>query len=1037
MKIHALIIICILSFRCAAFAQGDISEAWDDPSKLQINALPPHAQMMTYPSAEAARVDDERQSEWYYSLNGSWKFHWSKNPASRPLDFHQRDFDDSAWGTIPVPSNWQTHGHGIPIYTNVKYPFTVNPPRAPREFNPVGSYRHRFNLPVDWDKRRTLIHFAGVNSAFYLYVNGREVGYSQGSRTPAEFDISQYLVAGENLLTVEVYRWCDGSYFEDQDFWRLAGIFRDVYLWSREDKGIEDFRIRMNLDEHYRDAELKVDVTCYGKTGGHTVRATLTAPDGRQVMEKTIPAAEGAFSQTIPNPLKWSAETPHLYQLQLTLLDTDGRVIEVIPWQVGFREVEIIDGVYCINGVPVKMKGVNRHEHHPDSGHYIPRESMLEDIRIFKQNNINAVRTCHYPNDPYFYKLCDRYGIYVMDECNNETHGMRELSGQDIFVPMQLNLIQRMVHRDKNHASVVVWSLGNEAGQGAGPEAMYEWLHAYDPSRPVHAEFSNDTADMVSSMYAAQGSLKGGKKRPYVLCEYTHAMGNSNGNLSEYWDHIYSETHHMGGYVWDFVDQGLRQPVPESFRDRIGKGPVEPTFFAYGGWWEKALGIHTNGNFCMNGLVAADRRPHPGLFAIKSIYRNIHTTAIDLEQGLLSVRNWFDFSNIREMADGRWQILKDGKLFAQGGIAPLDVPPHESRTVTLKLPEIPADDGAEYLLNLSYTAKAGMSGLVPAGHELAWEQFLLREGSAPNPVKTEGILKIKEGDASVEVSGTDFALTFDKQLGTLSDYRFGGRKLLSEGPRPEFWRAYTDNDRRSYTRHSSDRWKDAGDNWTVQSTQVTKQDACVVIDCSGVLPDLYDAQLSLNYTIHPNGVIDVTYDYQPGNVPAEKKEGKKGLNAPFRYGVKLQIPSGFERVQWYGRGPEPTYSDRKFERIGIYQNTVDGLWVDYSRPQENGQRSELRWLSLSDDTGRGLRILGLPEFNFAARRYSRQVMESAAYSFQMERAEVIHLNLDKAQTGVGGNNSWGAPPMEPYRLKNEPTRFQFRILPDAGSSGGL
>jgi beta-galactosidase len=504
MKFSTLIT-CACAFCSTLSAEVDTGEAWDNPSILQVNTLPPHAQMMTYPSVEAARIDDARQSEWYHSLNGRWKFHWSENPASRPLDFYKTDFDDTDWGTIPVPSNWQAHGHGIPIYTNIKYPFPVNPPKAPREFNPVGSYRHHFSLPEGWEKRRTLIHFAGVNSAFYLYVNGQKVGYSQGSRTPAEFDITSTLVAGENQLAVEVYRWCDGSYFEDQDFWRLAGIYRDVYLWSREDTGIEDFRIRTDLDEQYRDAELKIDFKCYGNTQAHAVRATLTAPDGGKVFERKIPVDQGGVSEDIANPLKWSAETPHLYQLYLTLLDPDDRVIEVIPWQVGFREVAIIDGVYCINGVPVKMKGVNRHEHHPDHWHHIPRESMLEDIRIFKRNNINAVRTSHYPNDPYFYKLCDRYGIYVMDEANNETHGKRELSGMDIFVPMQLNLIQRMVERDKNHCSVVVWSLGNEAGGGAGPRAMYDWLHAYDASRPVHAEFSNETADIASNMYAGPG----------------------------------------------------------------------------------------------------------------------------------------------------------------------------------------------------------------------------------------------------------------------------------------------------------------------------------------------------------------------------------------------------------------------------------------------------------------------------------------------------------------------------------------------------
>lgn len=1029
-----ILVACALSFPCAAPAQSDTGDAWDNPSILQVNTLPPHAQMMTYPSVEAARIDEDRKSQWYHSLNGQWKFQWSENPGSRPVDFHKTDFDDTGWDTIEVPSNWQAHGYGLPIYTNVNYPFPVDPPKAPREFNPVGSYRRSFTLPEGWEGRRTLIHFAGVNSAFYLYVNGKKVGYSQGSRTPAEFDISSYLVPGENRLAVEVYRWCDGSYFEDQDFWRLAGIYRDVYLWSRDKTGIEDFRIRMDLDGQYRDAELTVDFKCYGETRGQTVRATLTAPDGSRIFERTIPADQSGFTEKISNPLKWTAETPHLYQLHLTLLDAKGGVIEVIPWDVGFREVAIIDNVYCINGVPVKMKGVNRHEHHPDSWQHIPRESMLEDVRIFKRNNINAVRTSHYPNDPYFYKLCDRYGIYMMDETNNETHGKRELSGQDIFVPMQLNLVQRMVARDKNHCSIVIWSLGNEAGGGAGPRAMYDWLHAYDPSRPIHAEFSNETADIASRMYAGPGRLemKGFKgPGPYVLCEYTHAMGNSNGNLSEYWEHIYAEKYHMGAYVWDFVDQGIRQPVPEIYRKYIGNKPVKESFFAYGGWWENAKGVRHNGNFCMNGLVAADRTPRPGLHAIKYIYRNVHTTPLDLGKGMLSVRNWFDFSNLKDKVEGHWQVLKNGEVISEGKIPTLDVPAHGTAPLTLDLPDIPADDRAEYLLNLSYTAREGDSPLVPAGHELSWEQFSLREPQIQPLATSDGKLKVDEHEHLIHVSGDGLSVFFDKMRGTLTDFQYQGKKLLVEGPRPEFWRAYTDNDKRSYQRHSHDKWRDAGDNWKVLKTEVAEvRSNAVVIRCSALLPDLYDAPLTITYTVHPHAVIEVGYDYQPGKVPLPVKKNKQPeLGGPFRYGVKLQIPSAFNQVKWYGRGPDPTYSDRKFERIGLYENTVDGLWIDYSRPQENGNRSEVRWLTLCDRSGHGLRISGMPELNFAARYYTRQAMETAAYRFEMKRSDVIHVNLDKAQTGVGGNNSWSQPPMPAYWLKNEPTRFQFRIEP--------
>ncbi len=1022
------------------------TEAWDDPAVFQVNTLPAHAQMMTYPDLEAARTDDETKSPWFHSLNGSWKFHWSENPAARPADFFRTDFDDSGWKPMPVPSNWQAHGYGTPIYTNVEYPFPTAPPKAPRKYNPVGSYRHTFTLPDQWEKRRTIIRFDGVNSAFHLYLNGKHVGYSEGSRTPAEFDISDTVKAGENLLAVEVYRWCDGSYFEDQDFWRLAGIFRDVYLWSRASSGIADFSIKTDLDAQYRDAELQVGISLFGKTDGQAVEVRLLAPDGQEVFQETLPASQSQLKRTISKPLKWTAETPFLYELLLTLRDADKRIIEVVPWKIGFREVAIIKGVYCINGVPVKLKGVNRHETHPDTWQAVTRDSMLEDVTLFKRYNINAVRTCHYPNDPYFYKLCDRYGIYVMDEANNETHGRREVSGWEAFVPLQLNRVQRMVERDKNHASVVIWSLGNESGGGAGPKAMYDWLHAYDPSRPVHAEFSNGTADMNSRMYADPGTLdtKGGK--PYVLCEYTHAMGNSNGNLLEYWNHINATPQHMGGFVWDFVDQGLRQPVPDAYRKNIGKGPVKETFFAYGGWWENAKGWHNGGNFCMNGLVASDRTPHPGLGAIQYAYRNIHVTTQDASSGAIKIHNKFDFSNLDDLAEGQWWITKNGQTISEGKIDHLDIPAHGERSLVLPLSNLLKEDGSEYLLNISFTAAKGYSPLVPEGHELAWEQFQLAPAKETPRPQAPGKITMKNDNRTIRVIGDGFEVTFDRSLGTLTGYKYQDTQLLNQGPRPEFWRAVTDNDRKSYTDHSNELWKNAGDQWKIESTNATEQDNCAIILCSAVLPDLHNATCSITYTVFPDASIDIQYDYKPGDVPASgktpkpkantkknpKQKKENDLGGPFRYGVKMQLPPQFNHVEWYGRGPEPTYSDRKFERIGTYRNTVDGLWVDYSRPQENGNRSDVRWVVFADSQGRGLRITGDPELNFGARYYSRQTMETSAYSFEMERSDVIHLNLDKEQTGVGGNNSWGKPPMPAYWLKNQPTRFRFRIQPTVG-----
>jgi len=603
MKKSGVVLFCLSWSLLAAGA-----EEWDDLKVIQVNTEAPHAAMMTYSSEQAALAGDRAQSPWFKLLNGDWKFHWSKNPGSRPQKFFEPGFDDAAWETIPVPSNWQMHGYGTPIYTNIKYPHPKNPPHAPREYNPVGSYRTTFSVPANWKERKTLVTFDGVNSAFYLWINGQKVGYSEGSRTPAQFDISRYLKDGKNVMAVEVYRWCNGSYFEDQDFWRLAGIFRDVYLWSRDNVSIRDFHVKTELDDTYRDATLSVDVELAGDAAGSQVEVKLLDAAGKELFRKTTVYPETKLAVTIPNPRKWNAESPYLYSLVMTHKDRAGQLIEVVPWRIGFREVEIKNAIFLVNGVPVKIKGVNRHEHEPTTGQVVTEQGMFEDIRLFKLNNMNAVRTCHYPNASRFYELCDQYGIYVMDETNLECHDLRGISGQKEWVPTQMNRVKRMVERDKNYTSIVIWSLGNESGKGAGPEAMYEWLNEHHADRPVHAEYSNGNADMDSRMYAWPG-WKSEEARPSVLCEYTHAMGNSNGNLKEYWDHIYANDAHMGGYVWDWADQGISQPVPVEFKQNIGQGPVKETFFAYGGWWENAKNIPNDDNFCMNGLVSSDRTP--------------------------------------------------------------------------------------------------------------------------------------------------------------------------------------------------------------------------------------------------------------------------------------------------------------------------------------------------------------------------------------------------------------------------------------------
>lgn len=1011
----SLIIFLSITLSCCLGA-----EEWDDLNVLQLNTEQPHASMMPFPEAETALEGDNSKSPWFKSLNGDWKFHWSKNPASRPSDFFKVGFEDSAWKTIPVPSNWQVHGYGTPIYTNIKYPHPKNPPKAPREYNPVGSYRTAFTVPDDWKGRKVLIHFAGVDSAFYLWINGQKVGYSQGSRTPAEFDITKYLKDGENLLAAEVYRWCEGSYLEDQDFWRLAGIFRDVYLWSRGGTYIRDFHVRTDLDDQYVDANLSVAVELAGETKGHSVEIQLLDQSGKKLLEKTVKHPESSISHLVPNPKLWNAESPTLYQLLLTLKDGKGKTVEVIPWRVGFREVAIEKGVFMVNGVAVKMKGVNRHETEPDTGHTVTLEGMIKDVTLFKQFNVNAVRTCHYPDDPRFYALCDEYGIYVMDEANIECHDARQLSGQEPWVPAQMNRMQRMVERGKNHASIVMWSLGNEAGGGAGPRAMYTWLHKNHADRPVHCEYDNSAADVVSRMYPAPGWL-GGTDKPSVLCEYTHAMGNSNGNLKEYWNHIYATRTHMGGYVWDWVDQGIRQPLPDEFKKRIGTGPVKDTFFAYGGWWENAEKRHHDDNFCMNGLVSSDRIPHPGLFAIKYSYRNIHVSPVDVAAGKFKVRNWFDYSNIKDKAEGKWELLGNGEVIAKGKIPELDVAPHTEKDFTITLPKIQKASGTEYLVTISFSAKAGYSPLIIEGHEIAWDQFVYTEAIPLVGDKSrQPELNVDDGDKSIVVTGKGFTLSFEKGTGLLSDFTHKGNRLVDRGFKPDFWRATTDNDRPSVRRFADIRWRDAGAHWRIGGTEVKTLEG-------GAIRVLFNASLSgvsakcqLVYTVYGDGQVEVAMTCDPG--------GAK-MKGPLRYGLEMLLPESMNQVQYYGRGPRPTYQDRRLERIGLFETTVDDLWVDYSEPQENGYRSDVRWVALRDADRNGLLFAGDPLVCFGAKHYAQDVIDKAKYSFQMERSKSIHLNIDLVQAGVGGNNSWGATPLRQYQLKSTRVSYRFRMIP--------
>ncbi len=1037
---------------------------WDDISVLTSGAEPPHATFSAYPDAAIATVDRRDRSPWHRLLNGNWKFHCSPNPGARPADFYRTDFNDAQWKTIPVPSSQEMHGCGIPIYTNIIYPFPRGPkgePLVPRENNTVGSYRTTFTVPRARAQLQTFLHFAGVDSAFYVWVNGQKVGYNEDSRTPAEFNITKYVKPGLNQLAVEVYRFSDGSYLEDQDFWRMSGIYRDVWLVSRNQSYIRDFEIRTGLDAAYRDGAVQVSADLvWAERAPGSVTLEVFDPSGMAVGAPQIKPAGRAvqFDMSIPNARKWSAETPDLYRLVLTL-KRGPETVEVIPAKFGIRTVEIKDAKILINGRPVLFKGVNRHEHSPDTAKYIARDLMERDVVMMKRFNVNAVRTSHYPNDPYFYELCDRYGLYVIDEANIETHGYgndrrNRLSNDPAWSPAYLDRVRRMVERDKNHPSIVIWSMGNESGDGPNVAATYQWTKKRDPSRLFHYEGSTSNggsnSDINSFMYPSpERTAALAAKRPnmpLLLCEYTHAMGNSNGGLKEYWDIFYSGTNARGAFVWDWVDQGIRQPIPADAKQRDiqappvlnpvyrpMKPPAPDTFLAYGGWWEDKAGIRNDNNFCQNGLIGAERNAHPGLYAIKYVYRYLHAKPVDLAKGVIRIRNWYDFLRASDVAEAHWQVMAGGKQLASGKLPPLDIAPGEEKEFRVPVPAIKPEPGVEYWLNLSFVLSRDQSWAT-AGHEVGWEQWKLPYSVPGANITSVAPLEVTEAGNAVSIKGADFSVAFDKTAGTFRNYTYKGAKLIERGPLPDFWRAPTDNDRGAWkslgkAAENPERniflWRDAGGtNWRVSKCEVQRRDhGSAGIRCEGTLP--VGAAYSLAYTVSGNGDITVEASYKPG---------PKALAMMPRFGTELVLAPGLEKLQWYGRGPAETHVDRNFERVGVYSSSVDAEWVEYSRPQENGNKVDVRWIAFANETGLGLRASGMPLLSAGAAHYQKRSIEDADYRFKLERRPEIYVNLDLKQMGAGGIDSWSynAYPMQPYRIPSgEPYTYSYKLSPFA------
>lgn len=1000
---------------------------WQNSELLHRNRLKPRASFVSYPDLGSALTFERGCCTWFKLLNGTWKFFYSQNPEDVPDGFFKDTFDDGCWDDINVPGCWQMQGYGKPHYTDVVYPFPVDPPRVPSD-NPTGIYRREIDIDKELDGLEILIRFEGVDSAFHLWVNGHEAGYSQGSRLPSEFNITRYLRTGKNRLCVKVYQWSDGSYIEDQDMWWLSGIFRDVYLLARPNVHLQDYFVTTRFDSEYRDCELKID-TCWERNSGvgsgifHVEYLLLDhgakLAEAAQNIDLCNTEVNKEIKMQISEPRKWSAEAPDLYDLLIILKDDTGNPIEVVPSKVGFRSVELKDGCFLVNGKPIKLKGVNRHDFHPELGRTVPLDWMEEDIIYMKRHNINAVRTSHYPNDPRFYDLCDSYGLYVLDETDLECHGfelmgdINMISNDPAWKKAYLDRIERTVERDKNHPSIIMWSLGNESGFGINHESMADWCREKDPTRLVHYEGDSGAkaVDVFSTMYTPLdklvelGSMKDAKK-PHILCEYAHAMGNGPGGLKEYWDVFYRYRRLQGGFVWEWMDHGIKKHTQD-----------ERVYFAYGG----DFGDEPNdGNFCIDGLVQPDRTPTPGLIEYKKVIEPVRVEAVNILEGIVIIANLYDFVSLDHLLMS-WDVKADDKIVQASSMLVSGIKAGDSKRIKIPF-RIPPKvmPFTDYWLNVHFVL-AHDTQWAKRGHEVAWSQFRLPIEPADSPKKPHhGLHRIdcKQSGNSIVFNGRDFEVCFDTK-GRFQYLEYSGRKIIQKGPLLNFWRAPIDNDmyvvdglKKKYVhllQHRIDSF-----NWT------ERDPGSIEIKIRAlVAPPSLNWAVNCEYTYRIFGTGEVMLDVwgtPKGNLP----------DVFPRIGLTMQVSKDLENIAWYGRGPGESYVDSKMANaFGIYKKKVEELYTPYIFPQENGNRTDVNWLSLTDATGSGFMALAEPSMGFSAHYFDAGDLEKAKHTYELRKRDYITLNLDYRQNGLG-SNSCGPGPIPEYRLV--PENFYYRIV---------
>ena len=1013
---------------------------WLDPEVNEVNTMAPRAAFFAYETENLAKADQKARSERYLSLEGKWKFNFSKDHDKAPRDFYSLKYDDSQWTDFPVPGILELNGYGDAIYSNNGYPwrtqFRPEPPFVEERNNYTGSYRKMVTVPADWKGERIYLHVGSATSNLMVWVNGKFVGYSEDSKVSAEFDLTKYLTPGkENLIAMQVMRWCDGSYLEDQDFWRFTGIAREVYLYARPQAHIADLFITPDLVNNYQDGTLEVKLNAVGAKG-ETVMFSLKDKEGKEVAAQTAKVGgngEVKVNFNVKNPLKWTAETPNLYTLYTTLMDGK-QVAEVVPQRVGFRKVEIKNAQVLVNGQPVLFKGANRHELDPVTGYVVSMDRMLEDIRVMKELNINAVRTCHYPNDPRWYELCDIYGIYMVAEANSESHGMgygdKTLAKEPTYEKAHLERNESNIKIYKNHPSIIFWSVGNEAGYGPNFEKAYDLVKAYDPSRPCQYEQAgqNGKTDIFCPMYYDYGGCewyaKGDNPRPLIQCEYAHAMGNSMGGFKEYWDMVRKYPKYQGGFIWDFVDQGLR------VKNKQGK-----TIYAYGGDFGRYP--TSDHNFNCNGIINPDRKPNPHANEVRYYYQNIWATAKDLKAGEVEVYNENFFKSLDDV-ELQWTLESEGKVLANGRSA-LDIPAQQKRVVKLDGYSLPADVKGEVVLNLDFVLKKA-EPMLDAGYAVAREQFVVNPYTFPT---MESVLAVTSGKydtrkvekeekvAWVTLSAGNTSVTFNHWNGWIDYLDVDGKPMLEEGYAitPDFWRAPTDNDYGAGTQRKLHAWKNP--EMKMKSFKVVENEGKaekgveVVYDMPSV-----EATLTMTYTLTPAGELVV-------NEAMTVNKDAKHKPELMRYGMQLVMPKAYNMLTYYGKGPGENYIDRNNgDRLGVYDAKVADQYWGYVRPQESGNKTEVRYWQVKDENGKGLEFYSFAPMECSTLNYLASDLDDGwdknahqSHSGDLTPRDFSVVKLAARQRGLACVNSWGAIPLEQYRLPYQDYSFTYVIRP--------